>query len=233
MKPPSDHPHGGHRERVRARYRKSGLDCFHDHEVLEMLLYYCYPRGDTNPRAHKMLAEFGSLHNLFDADVEALMDRLGCSENIAVLLNLMPAIANRYFRSKWDSKTIIHNAQAAGEYVINLFLGLSVEHFYVLSLDAQRRIINTSLISKGTVNEAAVYPREVAKVAIQDKAVSVILAHNHPGGSLRPSKADLDVTRQIVDGLGFIGLDVLDHLIVAGDTYYSFAARGQFVTGYV
>jgi len=231
-KPKETHLHGGHRDRFRARYLTGGLESFHDHEVLELLLYYCYPRGDTNPRAHKMLGEFGSLHNLFEADVETLMERLNCTENVAVLLNLIPALANRYFRSKWSRKVPLANHKAAGAFAIDLFVGHTTERFYVLSLDSQRRLNNTTLISKGTVDEAAVYPRDVMRVAIQDKVTSVLLTHNHPGGSLRPSKADLEVTRQIVEGLKYIGVDVLDHIVVAGDTYYSFAARGQFVKGY-
>jgi len=231
-KPMDKHPHGGHRDRFRARYISGGLEGFHDHEVLELLLYYCYPRGDTNPRAHMMLGEFGSLHNLFEADVETLMERLNCTENVAVLLNLIPALANRYFRSKWSRKVTLNSVKAAGDFAIDLFVGHTVERFYVLSLDSQGRLINTTLISKGTVDEAAVYPREVIRVAIQDKVTSVILTHNHPGGYLRPSQADLDVTRQIVEGLQYIGVNVLDHIVVAGDTYYSFAARGQFVKGY-
>ena len=226
-------PHEGHRDRIRAKYRMGGLEGFHDHEVLELLLYYCYPRIDTNERAHKMLDDFGSLHNLFESDIETLMERLNCSENVAVLLNLVPALANRYFRSKWSRRFAITSERVAGEYAIDLFVGHTTERFYVLCLDSQRRLNNVSLISKGTVDESAVYPREVIKAAIQDKVSSVILAHNHPGGSMRPSRADIEVTRQIVEGLQFIGVDVLDHIIVAGDTYYSFSARGQFVAGYV
>ena len=227
-----DNPHKGHRERMRTRYLTGGLDGFHDHEVLEMLLYYCYPRGDTNPLAHKMLKQFGSLHNLLEADVEALMERLGCSENVAVLLNLVPALANRYYRSKRSRNIKLDNEHASGEYAMDLFIGHTVERFYVLSLDSQLRLKNTALISEGTVDEAAVYPREVARVAIQDKVTNVILAHNHPGGSLKPSNADLDVTRQISEGLRYIGVKVLDHIIVAGDTYFSFASRRQIVAGY-
>jgi len=179
-----------------------------------------------------MLKEFGSLHNLFEADINTLVERLGCTENIALLLNLIPALANRYFRSKWNQKTSINNATEAGEYAIDLFVGHTVERFYVFSLDSRRRLINTTLISKGTVDEAAVYPREVIKVAIQDKVSGIILTHNHPGGSMKPSRADLEVTRQIVEGLYYVGVSVIDHIIVAGDMYYSFAARKQFVTGY-
>jgi len=232
MKDKKNHPHEGHRERMRTRYRAGGLDNFADHEVLELLLYYCTPRGDTNPRAHKMLEKFGSLHNLFEADVEALMERLGCSENVAVLLNLIPALANRYSISKRSQKLRLLNDRIAAEYAMDLFVGHAVERFYVFCLDAQLRLKNTALISEGTVDEAAVYLREVAKAAFQDKVANIILAHNHPGGSLRPSRADYDVTRRVTEGLDYFGVKVRDHIIVAGDTYYSFAARGQTVKGY-
>ena len=231
-KPKNENPHDGHRKRMKARYRTGGLDSFADHEVLELLLYYCTPRGDTNPRAHGMLKKFGSLHNLFEADVETIMERLGCTENVAVLLNLVPALANRYFRSKTSQKPKLIDDRAAAEYAISVFVGHTVERFYVFSLDSQYALKNTVLISEGTIDETAVYPREVARVAIQDKVSNIIIAHNHPGGSLRPSRADFEVTRQITEGLAYIGVKVLDHIIVAGDTYYSFAKRNQTVAGY-
>ena len=233
MKQDNNNPHEGHRDRMRAKYQFGGLDGFEEHEVLEVLLYYCYPRRDTNEIAHKMLAEFGSLHNLFEADIETLTDRLNCSKSVAFLLNFVPALANRYFRSKWSRNFVINSTRVAGEFAIDLFSGHTSERFYVLSLDSQRRLNNVSLISKGTISESAVYPREIVRVVIQDKAPCIILAHNHPGGSMRPSGADMEITRQIVEGLEFINVEVLDHIIVAGDTYYSFAARGQFVAGYL
>jgi DNA repair protein RadC len=225
--------HTGHRVRLRSRYREEGLETFRDHEVLELLLFYCYPQRNTNDIAHKMLREFGSLHNLFEADVPTLMTRLGCSENIAVLLNLMPAIANRYFRSRWSKNVLLDNAKTAGEYAISLFVGLTTERFYLISVDACNKLNNATLISQGTLDESAIYPREVVKAAIQSQASSVILTHNHPGGTLRPSRGDLEVTRHIAEGLEFINVTVMDHIIVAGDKYYSFAARKQHVAGYI
>jgi DNA repair protein RadC len=224
--------HTGHRARFRKRYRTEGLEAFAEHEVLEFLLYYCYPQRNTNDIAHHMLKEFGSLHNLFEADVETLMARLGCSENIAVMLSLMPAIAHRYFKSKWSRDIVLNGAKTAGEYAMSLFFGHTSERFYVINVDARNRLINASLVSKGTLDESAIYPREVVKAAIHNHASAVILAHNHPGGTLKPSKSDLEVTRNIVVGLQFINVAVLDHIIVAGDTYYSFAERRQHVAGY-
>jgi len=224
--------HKGHRERVRHKFIENGLAPFADHEVLEMLLFYAYPQRDTNAIAHHMINTFGSLHNLLEADVPTLITRLGCTENIAVLLNFIPALANRYYRSKWGRNVVLDNGKVAGSYVLDLFVGATVEQFYLLCLDAQRRLNKVTLLSSGTLDEAAVYLREVIRETLNSQASCVILTHNHPGGSMRPSTADLEVTRQIIEGLAFIGVDVLDHIIVAGDMYYSFAARGHHVVGF-
>jgi DNA repair protein RadC len=227
-----DNPHKKHRERMRKRYRSEGLDGFHDHEVLVLLLYYCYAQCDTNPHAHRMLKEFGSLHNLFETDVESLMKTLNCSENIAVLLNFIPALANRYFRSKWEHNVKIQDAKTAGNYAIDLFVGETVEKFYVLCLDKKCRLINTVLISEGTPDETSVYLRKIMEAALKNNATAVILVHNHPGGTFAPSRADITATREVINSLDTINITVPDHIIVAGDKYHSFAAKRQFVRGY-
>lgn len=224
--------HKGHRARVRERYVNEGLENFQPHEVLELLLFYCYPRCDTKSIAKKMLKEFGSLHRLLEADVQTLTHRLGCSENIAVLLNLMPAIANRYLRDKESKTVIFNNAETAGNYAISLFIGHTAERFYVISIDARNRLNTATEIARGTLDETAVYPREVMKAALNDQASAVIFAHNHPGGTLKPSRADLELTRQLILLFERINIPVLDHIIVAGDAYYSFASRHHHVAGY-
>lgn len=226
-------PNAGHRERLRKRFLLNGLDGFAEHEVLELLLFYCYPRCDTKPIAKKMLAQFGSLHNLFEADAQTLTATLNCTENVAVFLSLLSAASNRYLRSKWGANIILDDEKTAGKFAIDLFVGQMVEKFYVLCLDKRFEMINASLVSKGTLDEAAVYPREVIRAAIQNNATAIILTHNHPGGSLRPSRADLEATRHIVEAAELINLDVIDHIIAVGDTYYSFAARKQHVKGYI
>ena len=225
--------HANHRQRMRERYRKTGPDGFHDHEILELLLYYCYPRCDTNKIAHKMIDEFKSLGNLFEASVETLMKRLGCTENIAILLNLMPAIAKRYMQDKWGEKVVLNNPSDAGNYAISLFLGEQVEVFYVLCLDIQRRLTHMSLIAKGTIDEVPVFVRDVVRSALDFNAIGVILAHNHPGGSTTPSNSDLDVTTRARDALATIDVPVLDHIIVANDKFFSFAQKSRkHVDGY-
>ena len=229
-----ENPHAHHRARVRQRYRQHGLDNFHEHEVLELLLYYCYPRQDTNEIAHRMLKKFGSLHNLFEADVDVLIDTLGCTENIAVLLNLIPQIANRYYKSRWGNKIQLDKPEHAAEYAMGLFVGAKVESFYVISLDARRFVINASLISSGVVNEVAAYPRKIAQTALNNNASCIILTHNHPSGTSRPSPDDNETTRRISEMLSPMGIKTLDHIIVAGDKYFSYAMRdrSRFVAGY-
>ena len=225
--------HANHRQRMRKRYREQGVDSFHDHEVLEILLYYCYPRCDTNEIAHKMLGEFKTLQNLFEASTETLMARLGCTENIAVLLNLMPAIAKRYLHSKWGSKVTINTPEIAGEYARNLFVGEQVENFYILCLDARHRLNHTHLMAKGTIDEVAIFVRELVRKVIEYQASGVILVHKHPGGTTTPSHNDNALTTRIRDALQLIDAAVIDHIIVADEKYYSYAQRyNRQVEGY-
>ncbi|MCE5286851.1 MAG: DNA repair protein RadC [Pelosinus sp.] len=218
--------HGGHRERVRKRFLEEGLDGFADHQVLELLLFYCIPIKDTNELAHKLLTEFGSLAGLFEASSEEICTRCHISSNAAVLLSLIPSLARRYFKGKWGEKPLLNSSAKAGEYAVSLFVGRTYEVFYLLCLDAQNRVNYAALVHEGTINEAPVYPRLIVETALRHQASTVILAHNHPGGTLRPSGADKEVTEKIVTALGAIAIQVADHLIVAGQEYYSFMEHG-------
>jgi len=225
--------HEDHRKRVRQRFMQTGLDGFAYHEVLELLLYYCYPRRDTNEIAHRMINEYGTLHNLFEADPTDIMKRCNTTQNVAVLVALIPRVAKLYFQSKWAQiKLPMDNAETVGQYAVSLFVGRTNEAFYVFCLDAGRRLNHVSLIAEGTLNETAVYPREIVGEALKHQAVSIILAHNHPGGTARPSPKDLESTSRIIEGLNFLAIRVIDHMVVAGGKYYSFATRDQFVEGY-
>jgi len=219
--------HSGHRARMRERYiRDNGLDSFAEHEALELLLFYCVPRKDTNELAHRMLREYGSLANLFDAHPLDIAKRCKVSEKIAVLVSMMPQLAKRYFQSKWVKNIRLVSSQLAGEYLIDLFGGRNTEAFYILCLDAQRRLNNAVLVSEGTVEEAPVYIRNIVQTALLHNSVSVVLSHNHPGGSVSASGADIEATRQIIRTFELLEINVLDHIIVAGSKYFSFAENG-------
>ena len=218
--------HSGHRNRVKNRFRLEGLDGFEDHEVIELLLYYSTPMKDTNELAHKMLHEFGTISGLFEADPTDIQKRCGVSENTATLVTLVPSLARRYFHRKWGDKPVLDSSYKAGKYSVTLFTGRTYEAFYTICLDSQNRVNHPVLVHEGTLNEAPVYPRIIVEAALRHQANSVILAHNHPGGSTQPSAADMDVTRKIKAALEVISVRVNDHIIVAGDNYISFAEKG-------
>ena len=219
--------HAGHRGRMRERYiNDNGLDSFAEHEVLELLLFYGIPQKDTNELAHRMLLEYGGLANLFDAHPLDIAKRCGVSENTAVLVSMTPQLAKRYFQSKWEKNIRLVSSQLAGQYLIELFAGRNTEAFYILCLDAQRRLNSASLISEGTVEEAPIYIRNIVQAALLHNAVSVVLSHNHPGGSVCASGADMEATRQIIRTFELMEISVLDHIVVAGLQYFSFAENG-------
>jgi len=215
--------HEGHRQRVRARFLAEGLDAFEDHQVLEFILFYCIPMKDTNEIAHKMLKGFGSLASLFEAQPEEIVKRCNVSLNTAVFASMIPSLARRYSKGKWGDKPVLNSSTKAGEYVLSLLAGRIYEVFYVICLDLQNKVNHAALVHEGTINEAAVYPRLIVEAALRHKAVSVILAHNHPGGGMQPSKADIEVTLKIKEALKAISIGTVDHVIAAGDKYYSFA----------
>ncbi|MFZ5975028.1 MAG: RadC family protein [Bacillota bacterium] len=217
--------HEGHRKRHKERYLTEGLEGFKDHEVLELLLYYSIPRRDTNEIAHTLLKKFGSLNAVLDADPSELEATAGVGIHSAILLSLVPAIARRYDIAAIGDRPQLDSTARAGEYAMALLKGIPVERFYLICLDAQCRVTYAALLQEGTINQAAVYPRMVVETALRHRAHSLIIAHNHPGGALKPSKADIRVTRAVMDAVKPLGIDVLDHIIVAGRGYFSFAAE--------
>jgi len=220
--------HTGHRKRLRMRFLKEGLDSFEDHQVLELLLFQAVPRRDTNPLAHKLIQRFGSLSAVLEADPKDLASVEGVGENAAAFLSMIPHVTRRYFHDRVKhSRKPLNNSESAAEYLVPLMAGRSEEVFYVICLDSQLRVLYPALISEGTVKDALVHPRHVAEAAVRHKAASVILAHNHPAGSVKPSAHDHKLTRSLVQALGGIDIKVVDHVIIAGDQFYSFAKEGK------
>ena len=218
--------HDKHRKRVRERYIKDGLDSFEPHQVLELMLFYTIPRKDTNETAHRLLDKFGTLSNVFEAPCKELMNIEGVGENTALFLNLIPQLIRKYEQDKRRELDIIRNTEDAGNYAKSLFHGRIYECFFLICLNVQNKIICTEKISEGTLDETPVYPRNVVRTALQNNAYSVIIAHNHPGGSLVPSPADTETTHAIKKALDSINIELRDHIIVANDNYLSFKDTG-------
>ena len=220
----NENPHKGHRERMRRKFLEHGIDSFEQHEILELLLFYSYPQRNTNIIAHNLLKKFGSLSGVFDADYKSLTEVEDVGENTATLLKLQSAMCRIYMEDKFKE---VKNEQLtpanAGDYVKTLFYGYTTEVFYLLSLDVECRLISADIISKGTVNSAPVYSREVVKKALDTGAAFAILAHNYPNGALFPSDSDIKITKMIEDALSYIKVRLIDHLIVADNRYISLA----------
>ncbi|MCR5138021.1 MAG: DNA repair protein RadC [Oscillospiraceae bacterium] len=215
----------GHRERVRRRYLDREVDGFEDYEVLELLLFYAIPYKDTKAMAKDLLAHFGSLHEVFDASVGELRDA-GVTENTAILLNLIPKLNQRYENSKMRELTVIRSTVDAGREACGYFRNRQEESVRMLCLNAAGKVLKRLEIAKGDVNAVHFPIRRIVETAINSKAVSVLLAHNHPGGTLTPSQEDLAATEAASKALETVGIRLLDHLIVSGDRYCSLREDG-------
>lgn len=218
--------HEGHRKRMRERFIKSGLDDFAPHNVLEFLLFYSIPRGDTNPIAHRLIDSFGSLSGVFDATPEELMKVKGVGESTAILISMVPQMARKYLEDKADSVNVMGGCSDIGAYLLPKFVGRTNEALMMVSIDNKNKIISCSVVAEGTVDSAKVSRRRVMEEAMKVNATRVILAHNHPRGVAVPSSEDVVMTREIGKLFAQVGIELVDHIIVADDDYVSMAASG-------
>ncbi len=216
--------HEGHRQRLKQRFLDEGLTSFQDHEVLELLLFYAIPQGDTNPIAHRLLEKFSTISGVFGASVEELCTVKGIKEHSAVFLKTIPAFSQFYQSLAVREKKAILNSFDAGQYVCGMIGSLTNEVFAIICLDAQRRVISFEILEQGTVSRSDVSPRKVVECAIRHNASQVILAHNHPAGTLCASENDRILTQQLCNLLEGMDIMVVDHIIAThGDKYLSMA----------
>ena len=218
--------HEGHRKRMKERFIKSGLDDFAPHNILELLLFYSIPRGDTNPVAHRLIDTFGSISGVFDATPEELAKVDGVGENSAILISMIPQIARKYLEDKADTANIVGGCSDIGAFLLPKFVGRTNEALMMVSIDNKNKIISCSVVAEGTVDSAKVSRRKIMEEAMKVKATRVILAHNHPCGVAVPSSEDVIMTKEIGRLFAQVGIELVDHIIVANDDYVSMAASG-------
>ena len=215
----------GHRNRVRERYLNTGLDAFRDYEALELLLFYAIPRKDTKSTAKNLISRFGSLPAVLDA-TSAELTEAGLSPNAAILLKLVPDM-NRYYAVKTDGAgQKVHSTSDAGRILCAMFRHEQTESVRLLCLNAGGKVLKLALLNEGDINAVHFSVRKIVETALSAKAVSVILAHNHPGETLTPSREDLDATNSAKAALSTVGIQLLDHLIISGDGYCSLREEG-------
>ena len=218
--------HSGHRQRLKDQFLTHGMDPIHDVNVLELILFYAIPRQDTNPIAHRLLNTFGSLAAVFDATPEELMERGGLSKNAATLIKLIPAAARRQQLSRSSCHQLLDSTQKCGDYLVPFFFGATQEEVYLLGLDAKCKVLGCVKLSTGSVNSAGLSIRKVVECALNMKASSAVLAHNHTSGIAVPSQEDIRTTQSISHALDLVGVYLADHVVVADEDYVSMAESG-------
>jgi DNA repair protein RadC len=222
--PPS--PASGHRARLRERYAKGGLDALHDYELLEMILSFAIPRRDVKPYAKRLLGAFGGVRKAVEADLRDLEERGGLPRQAALLLKGMGDLWRLARKEEVSRGRLLSSPSDVALYVREELGDRPREVFMVMYLDHRNHVLDCREVQEGTVDHAAVYPREILKRALHLNATGMILAHNHPAGSLSPSEADRSLTRQIQEAARAMGVTVHDHLIVASEGSFSFRQAG-------
>lgn len=220
--------HSGHRQRLKERFLKEGLDNFNELQVLELLLFYCIPRQDTNPIAHVLLDRFGSLAQVLEAPTSELMKVPGIGEATATFLPLMASLCRYYLVHRTASNVILNTIEQCGEYLLPFFCGRRNEVVYLLCLDAKCKVLSCKEVGEGSVNSASVPIRRIVEMALANNATSVILAHNHPSGMALPSSEDQLTTRRLALSLSTVDIELVDHLVIADDDFVSLRQSGWY-----
>ena len=223
---PASHGGSGHRSRLRERLLNGGAEALADYEVLEYLLFAGMRQGDTKPVAKALMARFGSLAGVLNADPGALQQVKGVGETTAAALKSVALAARRMARSEVREKPVLGSWQALIDYLSIDMAHLTVERVRVLYLDTRNRLIDDHHVGDGSIDEAAIHPREVIRRAMDVGASALILVHNHPSGNPEPSRADIQVTQRIAEAGRLLGITVHDHVIIGREGHTSLRAKG-------
>ena len=229
----SEKDNQGHRERIKEKFLKNGIDGFAEYEILELLLTYCIPRKDTKPIAKELLNKFKSLDNIFKADFDKLFAIDGLGKNSIAFLKLIGDLPSIIYKDELKNKKLIDketlkisNKDILLKYLRNKIGYEEIEKFYVLYLSSSNEVIEFEENSVGTLDRSSVYPREIYKKIINLNAKSIILAHNHPSDNITPSKCDIELTNEIAKGLKNFGALLIEHIIITKNSYFSFLEEG-------
>lgn len=216
----------GHRDRLRGRFLRTGQEGLADHEMLELLLFGVIARRDTKEIARALLSRFRSLTGIIGAPLQDLMQVSGVGEAVAIHLKAVHALLVRSVHEEVTAQPVLSSWSSVLNYLKVRLEGATREEFRVLFLDKKHRLILDEKMGDGTVDQAPVYPREIARRALELSASSVILSHNHPSGDPSPSGSDVAMTREVINALKPLAVTVIDHIIVGRDGTRSLKALG-------
>ena len=220
--------HTGHRQRLKDRFLRDGLDNFEEHQVLELLLFYGIPQRDTNPIAHELIRRFGSLPGVLEARPEELAQVPYVGDNVSTLFRLITEVGRYYQVSCAMREKILATIDDCGKYLVPFFYGRQHETVFLLCLDAKCKVLACEKVGQGGVNSAGVSVRQIVETALKNNASAVILAHNHPSGLALPSGEDVATTRRIAAALDAVEIVLTDHIVVADNDWVSLAQSGLY-----
>lgn len=215
--------HKNHRLRMKEKVLSGNFDSFADHEKLEVLLYYAIPQGNVNPLCHKLIKKFGSFSGVFDATYEQLLEIDGVGPHTAMLITLLPKLFNAYSRQRAQNFESLSTSYKTIQYARMLLAGAVQEEFYVICVNAQNKILGSYKLASGSFHKVEVSLRDITEIAIKNKCDRIIIAHNHPTATSKPSDQDLLLTFRIVMSCLLNDIKVLDHVIISPTDGFSFA----------
>lgn len=224
-KKPKPHYHG-HRARLRERFVIGGEQTMQDYELLELLLFMAIPQRDVKPLAKELLQSFGSLSAIINAPHSTLSQTNGISDNTATAIKTVSAIANRMMKQDLMEIPLLNNWARLMDYCHMSTDHETREHFRIFFLNKKNMLIADEVQASGTIDHTPAYPREIMKRALELGATAMILMHNHPSGDPQPSKADLDMTRMIIDAAKPFNITIHDHIVMARSGHFSFKQEG-------
>ena len=216
----------GHRQRLRDRFLKAGSEALADYELLELILFLAIPQRDVKPLAKTLLKEFGSVQGVLTADVSRLLAVKGVKENATMAFRVVEAAARWLAREEVLQRNVLTSWDKLLDYCRTILARESTERFHLLFLDRKNVLIADERQQEGTVDHTPVYPREVVKRALELNASAIIMVHNHPSGDPTPSRADIDMTRQVREAARAVGIALHDHLIIGRTGHASLKAMG-------
>ena len=208
--------HKGHRVRMKEQFLNSGLSHFNDHQILELLLFYAIPQKDTNELAHNLIRHFGSFHNVFAARFDDLVKVPGISTHAATLIKMIPQLCTALATKKTMGRAL-RDPEVIAEFFETQFLGVTNEKILLACLDDQMRLLDLSLISDGDIGSVSFDIRKLINQVIRVNSSQIIIAHNHPAGSCKPSDPDMMATEKLRKSFAAFGITLCDHVVVGND----------------
>ena len=219
--------HEEHRKRMKERFNRNGLKSFQPHEILEFALYYCIPYKDTNALAHELLSRFGSINQLLKTDPHYLKEINGVGENTVTFLSFLKQFVEYYISQEGSEKLHLKRHGDCVDFVRKQLQYQDHEQLLVICLDPQMYCIRHEILSKGTVNQTSVNIRTIVNQAFKFNCTGVVIAHNHPSGKAEPTIEDNHLTEDLFKALNYVEIGLLDHIIIAGENYYSYFKEGK------